>query len=54
MAPKQLNELQFKFVGVRKAVRGDWFFGLMGGLFPWTHDGESKEEHRIYRLEEAE
>lgn len=54
MFPKQADELCFEFVCVRKAVRGDWFFGLFGGLFPWAHDGESKDEHRIYRLNAQE
>lgn len=52
-SPQELDELEFEFVGVRKAARGDWFFGPMGALFPWTHGGESEKVHRCYRLKEA-
>jgi len=46
--------MTFKFICRAKAVKGDWFFGPGGGLFPWTWDEYSKKVHDIYELVEGE
>jgi hypothetical protein len=42
--------LIFCYAGYRRAIRGEWFKGSLGGLFPWNWDEPSLKKHHVYTL----